>query len=692
MSVCASPPPLDMSIPCKIMMDPLPASEDGTPPVDAEDGQFEELRSLALKVLESRGVLAEVRAHLRACIFEAIDQNSAQRGEAAPHKAQRGPHTSLGEELVAEFLEFHGLQHSLTVFATEAQLAELPGAQGRRRMEVAADVGIPSSPDFATFSLLEQLLQNSQTGTLTHENLAAQDAGEKRHHRHKSKSSSKGTKESSKRLSLDPRFFGHEGPPDSNWRLDGSASLGSRDLDAFPVRVPPHHHTHASHLGQSPRIQHEPDPFSIHDPLAHSHSYSSASHGREPEATSARSYHGTGGGFQEPASPMTDGPGTWPGQALGTAKPLKVASAPTLDRGAAPLGSRGAAGDGAPAQMSRNRLPPLSACESSGSGSFLPGVRQHTRQQSCPVSPKSMTSSTAHVAFAVPSRGPSSPALSPTSSAAALAAAAAPGQHTSQPHGDARIQGAAMPFTTAAHEAGSPRSGRSAFGRITSADDNLDVTLLAPPPGPSPPMSPKSFGSRSHALSTVGFETDGDGARSLAISAASEGSAHNGQQQHASAPQRQQSEPPPSCQAAANSLSTLSAVHGPLPRLTSYATAPAPGIGCHTLDTLDFSGSDASASRTAQDKSLIQGSPLMSPKLKDAVKKAQDWQESSDFDASTRVPTPAHTSAAGASSSAQPSWHLGLSKSMSHEEVSASTPVEESWQSETQIAPIGQHV
>lgn len=130
--------------------------------VAPESGKFEDVKALVLRSLETTGTLAQIRAQLRVCVFKAIENKSeiveasagsTSSGSSPAQKLRTNPKTGvLLAELVAEFLEFYGFRHSLSVFLPESQL----GKTRRGRNETAADAGI--SKVGLDSSIIEQLI------------------------------------------------------------------------------------------------------------------------------------------------------------------------------------------------------------------------------------------------------------------------------------------------------------------------------------------------------------------------------------------------------------------------------------------------------------------------------------------------------------------------------------------------------
>lgn len=113
--------------------------------------------------LETHGVLGQIRAQLRAHVYKAVENDeangsgSAGKSEGSPSRLMKSPVGRLMAEVVAEFFDFYGFRHSLSVLVPEAGL----GAERRSRADIAFDVGLPVLSDA---SILEQLV-NLATGT-----------------------------------------------------------------------------------------------------------------------------------------------------------------------------------------------------------------------------------------------------------------------------------------------------------------------------------------------------------------------------------------------------------------------------------------------------------------------------------------------------------------------------------------------
>lgn len=112
---------------------------------------LDELRSALRESLQARGVLGEVRARLRAEIFNAIDA-----GADTPYpKAKDAPaETVVVAALFRDFLRFSGYSQTLSVFEAEAGIsADLP------REAVAMDLGVADDVESSSLPLVYGLVE-----------------------------------------------------------------------------------------------------------------------------------------------------------------------------------------------------------------------------------------------------------------------------------------------------------------------------------------------------------------------------------------------------------------------------------------------------------------------------------------------------------------------------------------------------
>ena len=114
-------------------------------PIDL-DG-VESLTSIVSAALESRGVLARIRAELRANVFAAIHEEEPvdQRGPEAEALARlrSEPAGELALHLVRDLLSTCGLAYTTSVLLPEARL--LPDVAGLDRAAPAGSLGVPTA-------------------------------------------------------------------------------------------------------------------------------------------------------------------------------------------------------------------------------------------------------------------------------------------------------------------------------------------------------------------------------------------------------------------------------------------------------------------------------------------------------------------------------------------------------------------
>eukprot|EP00793_Prasinoderma_coloniale_P004280 PRCOL_00000040-RA len=113
-----------------------------------------ELKELVAAALERRGVLAELRASVRANVFLAVEERAKAGFKGATRKspaarrlaaAVETPRGALAAAIVREFLTWGGLGHTAEVLAAEAQLPE--GEAQLTRAGIASECGIDGSDE-----------------------------------------------------------------------------------------------------------------------------------------------------------------------------------------------------------------------------------------------------------------------------------------------------------------------------------------------------------------------------------------------------------------------------------------------------------------------------------------------------------------------------------------------------------------
>ncbi|XP_072756163.1 uncharacterized protein [Anoplolepis gracilipes] len=121
-----------------------------------------ELRDLVVQTLENNGVLAKIRAELRASVFLALEeQDSVMNPEPLLNKTVKqylsNSEGKLLFSLVREFLEYFGLDYTISVYDPETYLGKEYNYAGRNKL--CEELGIDS-----TEPLLGEILKSSING------------------------------------------------------------------------------------------------------------------------------------------------------------------------------------------------------------------------------------------------------------------------------------------------------------------------------------------------------------------------------------------------------------------------------------------------------------------------------------------------------------------------------------------------
>ena len=127
---------------------------------------MDELKNLVIQSLETNGVLGQVRAQLRSCVFKVIDnQEQVEQKKSNFHwenpKARQlrsSSEATLMAELIKEFMEFYRLDYSLTIFKPETNIT---GETNRNELAKEAGLshdGVDSKP------LLLQMMEQFMSG------------------------------------------------------------------------------------------------------------------------------------------------------------------------------------------------------------------------------------------------------------------------------------------------------------------------------------------------------------------------------------------------------------------------------------------------------------------------------------------------------------------------------------------------
>ncbi|CAJ1357322.1 unnamed protein product [Effrenium voratum] len=112
---------------------------------------LDELKQALIETLETRGVLGQVKAKVRAEIFAALDDEQVQRPQLPRENA-------LINELIREYLEYNGYYHSLSVLLPETGHPEEP--QFDRRF-LASELRVREDERSRSLPLLYALVRGS---------------------------------------------------------------------------------------------------------------------------------------------------------------------------------------------------------------------------------------------------------------------------------------------------------------------------------------------------------------------------------------------------------------------------------------------------------------------------------------------------------------------------------------------------
>ncbi|KAF4658673.1 hypothetical protein FOL47_007885 [Perkinsus chesapeaki] len=123
-------------------------------PTALPSGNLDELKKLVIATLEKNGALGDLRAQLRSCVYKAIESDDYMNEKNPGAKLlSDNPNGALVAELVAEFLEFYHLSHSLRIYVPELNLPRF--RLSRRELEQECGLTVQTDP---SQSLLQHLV------------------------------------------------------------------------------------------------------------------------------------------------------------------------------------------------------------------------------------------------------------------------------------------------------------------------------------------------------------------------------------------------------------------------------------------------------------------------------------------------------------------------------------------------------
>ena len=111
---------------------------------------MEEMKELIIQSLETKGVLGQIRAHLRSAVFKVVDEQDQQFNTGCGLKWENKTlykilETKIGTllaEIIREFMEYFRMDYSLSIFIPECGISP----ERLNRKEILGKLGIMSSP------------------------------------------------------------------------------------------------------------------------------------------------------------------------------------------------------------------------------------------------------------------------------------------------------------------------------------------------------------------------------------------------------------------------------------------------------------------------------------------------------------------------------------------------------------------
>ena len=117
---------------------------------------MEEMKELIIQSLETKGVLGQIRAHLRSAVFKVVDEQDQQFNTGCGLKWENKTlykilETKIGTllaEIIREFMEYFRMDYSLSIFIPECGISP----ERLNRKEIFGKLGIMSNPQNDKFT------------------------------------------------------------------------------------------------------------------------------------------------------------------------------------------------------------------------------------------------------------------------------------------------------------------------------------------------------------------------------------------------------------------------------------------------------------------------------------------------------------------------------------------------------------
>ena len=117
---------------------------------------MEEMKELIIQSLETKGVLGQIRAHLRSAVFKVVDEQDQQFNTGCGLKWENKTlykilETKIGTllaEIIREFMEYFRMDYSLSIFIPECGISP----ERLNKKEILGKLGIMSNPQNDKFT------------------------------------------------------------------------------------------------------------------------------------------------------------------------------------------------------------------------------------------------------------------------------------------------------------------------------------------------------------------------------------------------------------------------------------------------------------------------------------------------------------------------------------------------------------
>ncbi len=136
---------------------------------------MDELKNLVLQTLEAKGVLGQIRAKLRTCVFKVIEQEDASLKGSGNYlenplaaKITENEDGMICAELIRDFLEFYKMDYTMQIFVPECNL---PSDNKGMKEKISGLLGVPRDDSKGKAPLLAQLVQMIKSGNIARSNM-----------------------------------------------------------------------------------------------------------------------------------------------------------------------------------------------------------------------------------------------------------------------------------------------------------------------------------------------------------------------------------------------------------------------------------------------------------------------------------------------------------------------------------------